>query len=326
MKGVIEILDREGQVRSVCKVSEWPARIGRSPNCDIVLDDSHLAGEHAELQLTETGPQIVLLPSINGGWIGDHRLAAGESAALAGHALFQLGATHLRWRSADAPLPAEKPLELHQLRQVSRSIWWLPVLMAVWLFTLGFDFWLVSEPDTKLVTYAWPILSPLAAVLAWAGAWALVTQLFQRRFPFAKHLRRVLIWLLVMEAIDYLLPGIAYSVGLPRLSAVSELLVPAAGAFLVWWHASLVWPRARRSFGIGLCVLIALGLGLRVAQRGDEQYAYGPRYLSVLPPPSLRMVSPKPPEALLDDLRSMREPLDKAARKDNDTPAPEEDD
>ncbi len=326
MKGVIEILDREGQVRSVCKVGEWPARIGRSPGCDIVLDDSHLAGEHAELQLNEAGAaQLVLLPSINGGWLGDHKLTLGEAAPLEGHALFQLGATHLRWRSADAPLPAEKPLEVHQLRQVARSVWWLPFLLTVWLFTLGFDFWLASENDTKLVTYAWPILSPLAAVLAWAGAWALVTQLFQRRFPFGKHLRRVLTWLLVMEAIDYALPGLAYSFGVPRLAAVFELLMPAAAVFLIWWHASLVWPRARRSFGIGLCILLMLGLGLRLAQRGDEQYAYGSRYLSVLPPPALRLVKPKPPEALLDDLRSLRGPLDQAARKDNDTPAPEED-
>jgi len=327
MKGVVEILDREGQVRSVFKVTEWPARIGRSPNCDIVLDDSHVAGEHAELQLAEQGPQLALLPSINGGWVGDHAVLPGQVAPLEGLALFQLGATHLRWRSADAPLPPEQPLAEHQLRQVSRSMWWLPALMAVWLGILGFNYWLGSDTDTKLVTYAWPLLGPLAAVLAWAGVWALITQLFHRRFPFAKHLRRVLIWLIAMEAVDYLLPGLAYSFDLPRLAGLSELIAPCAGAFLIWWHAVLVWPRARRSMAVGFGLLLALGLGLRMAQRSDEQYSFGPRYLNALPPPGFRMVSPKPPEVLLDDLRSLREPLDKMAKKDNDAAeGPEDED
>ncbi|WP_144006703.1 FHA domain-containing protein, partial [Pelomonas sp. KK5] len=92
---VIEVLGRDGQVRSVHKIRRWPASIGRSPECDIVLDDAHMAPAHAQLQWNGAaeGPQLQLLPSLNGGWLGEHRLAAGASAALGGTALFQLGAT-----------------------------------------------------------------------------------------------------------------------------------------------------------------------------------------------------------------------------------------
>ncbi len=330
MRGVIEILDREGQVRHVFRLDgggDQVVRIGRSPACEIVLDDGHLAGVHAELRATESGPQLHLLPSLNGGWLGERRLKSGESAALDGQAGFQLGATHLRWRSVDAPLAAEQPLAGHQLRQVSRSGWWLPALLLLWLASLGFNFWLAAEPDTKLIAYAWPLLGPLAATLAWAGLWALVTQLFQRRFPFATHLRRVLVWMLALEAIDHLLPGLAYSLGVPRLAALSDLILPMAATFLIWWHASLVWPRARRSMALSMTLLLLLGMGLRFAQRSEEQYAFGPRYLSALPPPVLRLVAPKPPQVLLDDMRSLRGPLDAAARKDSDAaPAVEEED
>ncbi|MBV8503551.1 MAG: FHA domain-containing protein [Paucibacter sp.] len=324
MKGVIEILDREGQVRAAFKLGgaeQGRVRIGRSPDCELVLDDVHLAGEHAEIRATESSAELVLFPSINGGWLGEHRMSAGESAALGGQALFQLGATHLRWRAADAPLPPEVPLADHQKRQAHRSLWWLPVLMAAWACLQVFDFWLGAVPDTKLIAYAWPLLTPVIAALAWAGVWALVTQLFQHRFPFAKHLRRVLIWALAVSSLDYLLPGVAYSFGWPRFAALSDVLMPALFAFLIWWHASLVWPRVRRSIGVGLGVLLMVALGLRVGQRSEEQYLFGARYLSALPPPTLRLVRPKPPEVLLDDLRELRQPLDKMARKDSNAPA-----
>ena len=125
---MIEVLDRAGQVRAVHKILQWPARIGRSPDCEIVLDDGHLAPAHAELQWREEegGARLALLPSLNGGWFGDKRLHAGESAALAGTALFQLGATQLRWRSTAEPLAPELPLERHQHRVIERRNVWLP--------------------------------------------------------------------------------------------------------------------------------------------------------------------------------------------------------
>ena len=328
-RGVIEILDRDGQVRALFKpelLVDAPVRIGRSPGCDIVLDDTHLAGAHAELRLTELGLELALLDSINGGWIGERRLKSGESAALGAEANFQLGATHLRWRSADAPLPPEVPLAQHQHRSVPRSLWWGPGLILLWLALMSFDRWLGSDPGGKLIDYAWPLLGPLAAVLAWSAVWALVTQLFQHRFPFGKHLRRVVVWLCAMEALDYLLPGLAYAFSAPRLAALSELIMPVAATFLIWWHSALVWPRARRSMAVAMGVLLVLGLGLRMAQRTEEQHLFGPRYLSALPPPALRVAKPVPPGQLLDEMREMRGPLDKMAKKDNDTPTGSEDD
>jgi len=328
-KGVIEILGRDGQVRAVFKpelLQGQPVRIGRSPACDIVLDDTHLAGEHAELRATETGVEIALLPSLNGGWLGDHRLKVGESAPLGPEANFQLGAVHMRWRSAAAPLSPEVPLAQHLHRSVPRSLWWGPLLILLWVALMTLDRWLASDPGSKPIDYAWPLLKPVMLALTWAAVWALITQLFQHRFPFGKHLRRVLIWLCVMEGLEYLLPGLAYAFSLPRLGALTELISPAAATFLVWWHASLVWPRARRSMGIAMGVLLIGGLGLSMAQRTDEQYLYGPRYLSALPPPVLRMAKPVPPTKLLDEVRDMRGELDQMAKKDNDTPTGSEDD
>ena len=78
-EAVIEVMGRDGHVRVAYKVQQWPTRIGRSPSCDLVLDDSHLAAEHAELRWTaDGGPALHLLPSLNGGWLGERRLQAGD--------------------------------------------------------------------------------------------------------------------------------------------------------------------------------------------------------------------------------------------------------
>ena len=81
---VVELLGRDGRAALVQRVTRWPVRIGRSPACDIVLDDLHLAPEHAELHRDEAGVvRLKLLPSRNGGQIGRQRLSAGDEAALA---------------------------------------------------------------------------------------------------------------------------------------------------------------------------------------------------------------------------------------------------
>ena len=36
---VIEVLGRDGQVRRCHRVQAWPLAIGRSPDCELVLDE-----------------------------------------------------------------------------------------------------------------------------------------------------------------------------------------------------------------------------------------------------------------------------------------------
>ena len=46
---VVEILDRDGHTRQLVPVSHWPVTIGRAIECDVVLDDPHVAAQHATL-------------------------------------------------------------------------------------------------------------------------------------------------------------------------------------------------------------------------------------------------------------------------------------
>ena len=312
---VVELLGRDGRAVLVQRVAQWPVRIGRSPACDIVLDDAHLAAEHAELHLTPEGAvRLKLLDSRNGGAVAGRRLAAGDEAALPQGGAFQLAASSLRLRTSADALAPEQALIVQQARHWAL----LPLLLAAMVFMQWVDRWSAVDPDARWVDYAAPLLAPLAVVLAWAGMWSLASQLFQHRFPFAMHLRRVVAVMLALQVIDWVLPAVAYAFSLPRLMALDALALPIAGAGLVAWHAGQVWPGARRVLHGGIAALLLLGLGLQVAGRQEQQYVFGPPYLASLPPPALRVAGTRPPEALIESLKPLKAELARQARKDNE--------
>ncbi|PTT87142.1 hypothetical protein DBR42_12290 [Pelomonas sp. HMWF004] len=124
--------------------------------------------------------------------------------------------------------------------------------------------------------------------------------------------------LVALQLLDWLLPALAYAFSVPRLMVLESLAAPVASAALIAWHARLVWPRASRTLGLGITALLLLGLGLQVGGRQEQQYVFGPPYLASLPPPVLRIASPKPPEELIESLKPLKAELAKQARKDNE--------
>ncbi len=312
---VVELLGLDGRVALLQRVPQWPARIGRSPACDIVLDDAHVAAEHAELRLDAEGRvQLALLDTRNGGVVGRRRLVGGEAALLPAGGAFQLGGCSLRLRTSADALAPEQPLVVHPVRHAAL----LPALILALLFFQWIDHWSGSDPDVRWITYATPLLGPLAIVLGWAGLWSLASKLFQHRFPFTAHMRRVLVVVVALQALEWLLPGVAYALSLPRLMVLDSLAAPVAGAALIAWHARLVWPSARRWLDGGVAALLLLGLGLQVGGRQEQQYLFGPPYLAALPPPALRLVTPKAPEDLIESLKPLKAELARQARKDNE--------
>ncbi|WP_457419315.1 FHA domain-containing protein [Roseateles sp. P5_E7] len=312
---VVELLGRDGRVALVQRVTQWPVRIGRSPACDIVLDDAHVAAEHAELHVGDQGRVVLrLLDTRNGGSVAGRRLGAGEEAALPAGGAFQLAGSSLRLRTSADELAPEQTLVVHPVRHWAL----LPALILAMLFFQWVDRWSESDPDTRWVDYAATLLGPLAFLLGWAGLWSLASQIFQHRFPFTTHLRRALLVIVSLQVLEWLLPAVAYSLSLPRLMVLDGLAVPLAGAALIAWHARLVWPGARRTLNIGIAALLLLGLGLQIGGRQEQQYVFGPPYLASLPPPALRLASPKPPEDLIEALKPLKAELAKQARKDNE--------
>ncbi|MET0207566.1 MAG: FHA domain-containing protein [Burkholderiaceae bacterium] len=317
---VIEVVDRDGHCRETHKVRAWPLRIGRSPECDLVLSDPHLAAAHASIDWTPEGPALFLLESRNGGWMDGKRLDTGAARPWPADAVVQLGATPLRLRTVLDPLPAEKLLQRDDepVRRDARPAWALPALLGVWLLMLWGMNWSSTDASASWVDTVSGVLAPLGVALIWAALWALVTQVFRHWFAFGAHLWRALVATVVMQVISVAVPLLAYAVSLPQLMVLDGLTMSIGAALLLWWHATVVWPRASRGLAMGIGAMALVGVVLTVGRRTEQQHWLGPSYLSALPPPALRMVSPKPVDGFVDSLKDLEAPLLRQAEKRNE--------
>lgn len=337
---VIEVVDRDGHCRETHKVRSWPVRIGRSPDCDLVLADPHLAGAHALLHWDRGepaaersdesqdplasppsgGPVLELLPSHNGGWLDGRKLAAGSRAEWTSAALLQIGTTRLRLRTSLDTLPAEKPLNRDDepVKRDARPGWALPALLGLWVLILWGSNWAANDGSSTWVDTVSALLAPIGVALIWSALWALVTQLFRHWFAFGAHLWRALVATVAMQLLDLLVPLAAYMFNLPRLQALETLVMSVGAALLLWWHATVVWPRASRRLAVGIGAMCIVGLVLTVGRRTEQQYWLGPSYMATLPPPSLRVARPQPVDSFIDGMAKLEAPLLRQAEKRND--------
>ena len=123
---------------------------------------------------------------------------------------------------------------------------------------------------------------------------------------------------MALQVLELGVPLLAYATNQPRLLALETLGVSAGGALLLWWHASVVWPRASRRLGVGIATMAIVGLVLTVGRRTEQQYWIGPSYMATLPPPALRLASPKPVDEFVDGLQALEAPLKRQAKKRNE--------
>ncbi len=286
-------------------------RIGRQLDCHIALDDPHLAPEHALLSIgPEPLAQLTLLPSLNGAQQGRRHHRSGERLDWPADSHLQLGHTRLRLRHSAAALAPERAA-LHAPKGLG-----LALLVVAMLLVFGLDTWLSRNPGDGWQDYLGPMMGLGAAVAAWAGLWALLTQLFQRRFPFAMHLRRALLVLLGLTLADWLLPALAFMASAPWLLVPEKLLPVLGGVGLLVWHARDVWPRARLFLTTMALGGLALWFATGWTRQEPLQHRWRDPYVATLLPPQFRAAPLRSVDALLEDARALRPVLADKAKVD----------
>jgi len=150
-------------------------------DCDVVLDDPHLAAHHALITSDDAGQLVVqALPSINGVRLGEHSVAIGSALSLPADGLLSLGASRIRIRRAGEALAPEKPLA-----RVNATRWLSLGLLAVaLLLVLIGEQWLDAEPGRKLSEFLMPLFALPMSLTLWSLMWGLGSKLFQRHFIF----------------------------------------------------------------------------------------------------------------------------------------------
>lgn len=311
---VVEVLDRDGHVRHVVPIPHWPMTIGRAIDCDVVLDDMHVAAHHATVSESEDGLSLTVGDSVNGvEWPGT-RLPAGGSAALPSGEVFQLGATRLRVRRRTDALAPERALT----PEPAASRLPLPALIAALLTWTLCGQWLNSDPGGRLTDYLPPILAELLALVVWCGLWALVSKLFRHRFEFWPHTRIAVSYLLIIEALELALPILAFMIGWTFLSRIAGLATVAVACAMVVAHLTRIVPSRRRLMAGTMGALYAAGVAVMLTINYQMQDRFfGELYVATLAPPAFRLVSPVEPARFIEEARGLKTILD-AHVKDDD--------
>lgn len=307
---LIELLDREGGVAHRVPVHQWPVRIGRSLACDVVLDDPHVAPEHALIELVDGAPVLRVLDTVNGVRLGAQTLARGTQEGLPPSSELTLGRSRLRLRLPGEALAPE--LALHASPAPARTS--LAIGLLALLLWLAGGHLLEADPGDPL-SEVLPVLVGLPVALAgWSGLWALGSKLFHRQFEFIAHLRIALGVLLASLVLGAALPLAGFMTGGAWLGRVAELLPLGLGCWLVYRHLKLIVPQRRHALAVGFATMFLVGTGVKLLlnqQRTDRWF--NQLYLSTLGPPALRLAPTLTPEAFLDDARSLRAPLEHSA-------------
>src|SRR5690606_14366069 len=164
-------------------VWRWPVTIGRAVDCDVVLDDVHVAAMHAKVQEVDGALRLEAGESLNGVRVQRRRLSAGDSIELTAGEVFQVGVTRLRIRRLSDALAPEQPLESERIGVGRPS----PLLVGAFVAWLVGAHWVDTDPGGRLVDYLLVVLGSTIAIAGWSLLWALVSKLFRHRFDFWPH-------------------------------------------------------------------------------------------------------------------------------------------
>lgn len=319
---IVEVLDRDGQVRQSQRVHAWPLRIGRALDNDLSLADPHLAPHHCVIDslgdTDEPGLALHVLETENGVQLGSRHLRDGERTALRddGQPLELLaGRTRLRLRRAGDALAPELPLAASAtlVRRIGPTLAAALALAAA----MAFNTWLDSDPDVFLRALGSMALATLMGAAIWIGLWSLLSKLFTRQTHAGWHLRvfvlSSLAWLVVGA-----LPGLlAFSLNWPWLSDFGFVAGYAIAAAALYFHLLGVEPARPLLMRSVAVAAFVIGTGLTLwnqQQRGDRLGS--DLYLSSFQPPALRLARPVDADRFVDDLAALQPLLDRKAREE----------
>jgi hypothetical protein len=324
LHAVLDVLDREGQVRQTFAVHHFPLRIGRALDNDVVLADPHVAPHHlridagdaADADAGDAGLQLVVGDTRNGVQLGALRLAAGEARPLpaSGGAIeLGLGRTTLRLRlpghtlAAELPLAAVVPGRRHAAQMAL-------ALLLMWAGLL-FDSWLDNDPEGWTRTAISLALGSLALAAVWAGAWALLSKTFTRVSRFSWHFRVFLLAVFALQVVSSLPRLLAFALSWPALASFGFIATYAVAGVAFYCHLLAVEPqRPRLMRGVALAG-VATAIGLTLWQNQQRGGGLGEAlYMSHLFPPALRLAQPVDTDTFMQGVAALQAGLDKKAK------------
>ncbi|HLF31678.1 MAG TPA: FHA domain-containing protein [Xanthomonadales bacterium] len=316
--GVIEVLNRSGQVMQRLPWNGRRLRVGRAYDNDMIVDDRYVCPHHLELTLESGHLWARDLGSINGSYAGRGKERVGV-IELSDGLTIQIGHSQLRFHASGSEVAATwRDTARHGLLAMLGKSWMLILTSLLALLALVADSLLEIPGRAEFLSIASEMLYPLLATLVWAGFWSLLNRILTHRANFHVHL-----------AISF--------IGVAGLFFLGQLI--SLSAFALGWDESASW----LDFGAQLALLtLVLYAHLRYAMHGAprRQVAFAavfalvlfgtpeigdviernefsslPYLEPLLKPPGFRLVDGKSVDEFFSQAQALRARVDQAAVK-----------
>lgn len=317
---LLEAFDRHGALLARAPVTRWPVTVGRSLECDLVLDDPHVAPTHLRIDRRADAPRTVRVevqPTLNGALLRRKRHGGGQRFDWPDGAPLEIGRTRLALRLADAPIASELPLPRFPWRTLATTVTLLALMLAA---TLGAA-WLKADDAPKyLKALPGTLLGLVLALGGWAGLWAIANKVFDGHLQFWRHVRIACALYLGAEAVHIAANLAAFAFSWEALSRFDFVLLTLALAAGIHAHLAAVLPRRRAGLAWAVGAVLVLGIPAWLgAQWLNHMRLSNELYMSSLFPPSLRAAPAAPVQQFMQEAGALRERLDRRLKADDDT-------
>ncbi|MFK7967407.1 MAG: FHA domain-containing protein [Burkholderiaceae bacterium] len=191
-RALIEHMTHDGQtVNTACRMDSSQRStliVGRHLDCDIVLDDPHVAARHCQIEFDATGQlHVTDLGSLNGIRLNGERVAR-AMLDNTGTQTLTLGQSCLRVRLREETLAPEQILSAPvtpiisgaktPLIEKGAGAWQFCLLALLFLLQSGAETWFTHFDHQRIgFDIATAALTAIAIVAIWTCAWALISRL-----------------------------------------------------------------------------------------------------------------------------------------------------
>jgi len=303
----IEVLARNGDVKSRHRFDQLPIRIGRGYGNDLILDDPYIAVQHASVEMTDAG-------SLN---LSDHGTQNGivingkrESVVALSDKVVRLGHTNLRIRSTDFKVEKE-------LADKTSYAWegWPPALTGIVIIALSslISVWLANTEKFSAISYLLATALIFTIVIIWSGSWAFASRVIGGHTRFGRHFFIVACAIACLDLWELLSSTFAYAFSWEFLSLYGTHISMLIGAGMVFFHLITVSNQHPKRFYKLCLALTCIGSGIifmlnyqRSGKFSDELY------MTQILPPALHLSTDQPIEQFIYDSKNLKQKLDQA--------------
>lgn len=303
----VECLSRNGDVEHRYAFDSLPIRIGRGYDNELILDDEHIAANHAILEQNADG-QLRLrdLGSRNG---IVHLRSVKTEMTLEGHTVVRLGQTHLRVRTADFQV-APEVVDTNNYRWEG----WPPALSAFLLMTLSTlsSTWLSQIESFDLLSYLKTMLTGIFVITVWGGFWSAANRLLSRQARFGRHVFIIVCGIVIMQIWGMLSSLLAFMFSWPWLTRFENHVELTILALIIYFHLCTI----KRRYPIRLLVvtlfLSTMGSTLLLFNKYKNTGHFGDElYMSEMYSPGLRISKDENLEQFLQQAEQLKSTIDR---------------